>query len=155
MPTAGFLGTRADALIDFALVVFIAAPFVMTYALRLAARQDFREHRNLQAGLIAVAIVAILLLELSIRYGAGAAAFEQSAYYGTPLMEGLFLLHLAVAIPTFVGWCTLVGMSWRRFPRILPGNFSLAHRRWGRLTYAGLWITCLTGVVLYVLSFAL
>ncbi len=155
MPTTGFLGTRADALIDLAVVFFVAAPFLMAYALRLAARRRYRKHRNLQASLIAVGIVAILLLEASIRYGGGAAAYAQSAYYDTPLMRGLFILHLAIAIPWFVCWCTLVGVSWRRFSGILPGSFSSAHRRWGQVTYVGLWLTCVTGVVLYVISFAL
>ena len=155
MPTTGFLGTRADVLIDLALVVFIAAPFLMTYALRLAARRRYRQHRNLQVSLIAGAIVAVVLLEASIRYGPAAAAFQQSAYYGTSLVRGLFLVHLAVAIPCFVTWCTLVVMSWRRFRGILPGSFSATHRWWGWVTYVGLWLTCITGVALYVLSFAL
>ena len=37
MPTTGFLGTRADVFVDIALVLFIAAPFLMAYALRLPA----------------------------------------------------------------------------------------------------------------------
>ena len=155
MPTTGFLGTRADVLIDLALVVFVAAPFLMTYALRLAARHRYRDHRNLQASLLAGAIVAVILLEVSIRYGPAAAAFRESAYYGTSLVRWLFLVHLAVAIPCFVCWCVLVGVSWRRFRAILPGAFSRSHRRWGHVTYVGLWLTCATGVALYVLSFAL
>ena len=58
MPTTGFLGTRADALIDLAIVFFVLAPFLMIYALRLAAQRRHREHRNLQAGLLLAAIVA-------------------------------------------------------------------------------------------------
>ena len=154
MPT-GFLGTRADALIDIAFVFFVAAPFLMTYALRLAALRRRRAHRNLQMGLLLAAIVAVFLLEGSIRFGDGAAAFALSSYYGTPTMNGLFVVHLAVAIPTFIAWCVLARISWRRFTRDLPGPFSARHRRWGLLTYAGLWATCITGSVLYVLSYAL
>ena len=155
MPTTGFLGTRADVLIDLTFVFFVAAPFLMTYALRLAALRRWRAHRNLQAGLLLAAIVAVCLLEGSIRYGSGAEAFAASSYYGTRTMNGLFVVHLAVAIPTFVAWCILAAVSWRRFSRVLPGTFSARHRRWGQITHAGLWVTCITGVVLYVLSYAL
>ncbi len=154
MPTKGFLGTRADVFIDLAFVFFVAAPFLMTYALRLAARRRRREHRNLQAGLLLAAVVAVLLLEGSIRFGAGAAAFARSAWYGTPEMYGVFAAHLAVAAPTFTSWCVLAVLSWRRFSRVLPGSFSAEHRRWGRFTYAGLWLTCITGVGLYVMGYA-
>ena len=79
MPSTGFLGTRADAFIDAAIVFFVAAPFLMAYALRLAARRRHREHRNLQAGLLVAAIVAVLMLEISIRFGNAGEAYRQSS----------------------------------------------------------------------------
>ena len=155
MPATGFLGTRADVFVDVAMVFFVAAPFLMAYALRLAARQRYRAHRRLQVGVLAGGIVAVLLLEGSIRFGQAVEAFTVSAYYGTASMAGLFAVHLAVAVPTFVAWCALAVLSWRRFPRVLPGSFTPRHRLWGRLTFAGLWLTCVTGMGLYVMSFAL
>ena len=113
------------------------------------------EHRNAQAGLLLATIIATLLLEGSIRFGDGAAAFAQSAYYGTPTMYWVFAVHLAVAAPTFITWCVLAVLSWRRFSLVLPGRFSSTHRRWGQVTYVGLWLTCFTGVGLYVMSYAL
>ena len=151
----GFLGTRADVFMDLAIAFFVAAPFLMTYAIRLAARGRYRAHRNLQAGLVVAGTIAVLLLEGSIRYGDAMAAYAQSAYYGTPLIRGLFAVHLWVAIPWFIGWCVLTGVSWRRYSRVLPGRFSAAHRLCGQVTYAGLWFTCITGVAMYVLCYAL
>ena len=46
MLTTGFLGTRADALVDVAMVFFAVAPFLMTQALRLGGlrrRKIFRD----------------------------------------------------------------------------------------------------------------
>ncbi len=155
MPTTGFLGTRADALVDVSLVFFVAAPFLMTFALRLAARRRFRAHRNLQVGVLLAGIVAILLLEGSIRFGHAAEAFAAGSLHGTPLLRWSLAVHLALAVPTFASWCVLAVLSWRRFSRSLPGRFSRRHRRWGRLTFVGLWLTCATGVAMYVMSFAL
>ncbi len=155
MLTTGFLGTRADALVDVAMVFFAVAPFLMTQALRLAAQRRYRAHRRLQVGVLLGAIVAVMLLEGSIRFGHAVDAFTVSAYYGTATLAGLFAVHLVVAVPTFIGWCVLAILSWRRFTDVLPGSFSPRHRFWGWLTFLGLWLTCLTGLGLYVLSFAL
>ena len=155
MSATGFLGTRADAFVDVAVVFFVAAPFLMAFALRLAAQRRYQAHRSLQVGVLLGAIVAVLLLEGSIRFGHAMDAFALSAYHGTATLAGLFGVHLAVAIPTFVAWCVLAVLSWRRFPGVLPGSFGPRHQLWGRLTFAGLWFTCATGVGLYVMSFAL
>ena len=153
MPTGGFLGTRADAFIDAAIVFFVAAPFLMAYALRLAARRRHREHRNLQAGLLAAAVVAVLMLEISIRFGSAGEAYRASSLYG-PAMVGLFAVHLAVAVPTFVAWCWLAALSWRRFTHTLPGPFGRRHRLWGKLAFVGLCLSSATGVAMYVMGFA-
>jgi len=85
----------------------------------------------------------------------GAAVDRLVRHGGTATLAGLFGVHLAVAIPTFIAWCVLAVLSWRRFPGVLPGSFGPRHQLWGRLTFAGLWFTCATGVGLYVMSFAL
>ena len=153
MPTTGFLGTRADAFIDAAIVFFVAAPFLMAYALRLAARRRHREHRNLQAGLLGAAVVAVLMLEISIRFGSAGEAYRASSLYG-PAMVGLFAVHLAVAVPTFGLWCWLAALSWRRFTRTLPGPFGRRHRLWGKLAFVGLCLSSVTGIAMYVMGFA-
>ena len=153
MPTTGFLGTRADAFIDLAIVFFVLAPFLMAYALRLAARRRHREHRNLQAGLLAAAIVAVLMLEISIRFGNAGEAYTASSLYG-PSMIALFIVHLTVAVPTLVIWCWLASLSWRRFSSTLPGPFGRKHRRWGKLTFVGLCLSSATGTAMYIMGFA-
>ena len=154
MPTTGFLGTRADTLIDLAIVFFVLAPFLMVYALRLAAQRRHREHRNLQAGLLLAAVVAVLMLEISLRFGGAGDAFAASSLYGPP-MTALFVVHLAIAIPTFILWCWLAALSWRRFSHTLPGPFGRTHRRWGKLAFVGLCLSSATGIGLYVMGFAL
>ena len=153
MPTTGFLGTRADAFIDAGIVLLVVAPFLMAYALRLAARRRHRAHRNLQAGILGVTIVAVLMLEISIRFGNAGEAYRASSLYG-PAMVGLFVVHLAVAVPTFVVWCGLAALSWRRFTHTLPGPFGRRHRLWGKLAFVGLCLSSATGVAMYVMGFA-
>ena len=154
VPADGFLGTRADAFVDAAIVFFVAAPLLMAYALRLAAQGRHREHRNLQLGVLLAAIAAVLLLEGGIRFGNAAEAYTVSPLYGPP-MTALFIVHLLCAVPTLIAWCWLATLSWRRFARTLPGPFGRAHRRWGLLTFAGMCLSSATGIGLYVICFAL
>ena len=100
-------------------------------------------------------IAAILLLEVSIRFGGASQAYRESSLHGHAIVKSLFFAHLVIAIPTFASWCALAIVSSRRFSRELPGSFSAKHRRWGGLTYAGVWLTCITGAGLYVMVFAL
>ncbi len=155
MAATGFLGTRADAFIDIAIVFFIAAPMLMTYGLWLARQGRYLSHRRLQIAVLLGGIAAILLLEVSVRFGAAGEAFRQSSLHGRRVVGWLFATHLAIAIPTFISWCGLAIASARRFSRVLPGSFSSKHRRWGAITYAGVWLTCLTGTALYVIGFVL
>ena len=155
MSVTGFLGTRADAFVDIAMVFFIAAPFLMAYALRLAKKRRFRSHRKVQLAVLLAGIAAILLLEVSIRFGGASEAYRESSLHGHAMFMWLFVVHLVIAFPTFAGWCALAIVSVRRFSHELPGSFSPKHRRWGTLTYVGVWLTCITGTGLYVISFVL
>ena len=153
MAATGFLGTRADPLVDIAVVVFIAAPFLIAYALRRARQRRFRSHKRIQLAVLLTGIVAVLLLEVSIRFGGASQAYRESSLHGHAIVK--FFVHLFIAIPTFASWCALAIVSSRRFSRELPGSFSAKHRRWGGLTYAGVLLTCITGAGLYVMVFAL
>ena len=150
----GFLGTRADAFVDSAVVFLVAAPFLMIYAIRLAKQHRYRRHRNLQLTLLVAGIVAVLLIEGSIRLGSAKEAFALSSATG-PWRAWLFYGHLVVAFATAIAWSTLVVLSWRRFTRTLPGSFGRLHRRSGGLTFIGLFLTSASGTALYVVSFAL
>ena len=150
----GFLGTRADAFVDSAMAFLVAAPFLMAYAIRLARRRRYRQHRNLQVTLQVAGIAAVLLLEGSIRFGSAQEAFALSSATG-PWPAWLFFGHLVVAFATSIAWFTLVVLSWRRFTRTLPGPFGRLHRRSGALTFVGLFLTSASGTALYVVSFAL
>ena len=150
----GFLGTRADAFVDTAIIFFVAAPLLMAYALRLAGQRRHRAHRNLQLGLLLAGIAAVLLLEGGIRFGNAAEAYTVSALYGPP-MTALFIVHLLCAVPTLIVWCILATLSWRRFAHTLPGPFGRTHRRWGLLTFVGMCLSSATGTGLYVICFAL
>ena len=153
LDSTGFLGTRADSLIDVSLVVLTATPILMGYAMTFAAGREYLKHRNLQLVGLLLGFGAVVLLETSLQLGS-AKGLLSSEFYGTPAMSRLFGVHLAIAIPTFLLWGILVTVSWRRYTFVLPGTFSRHHRGWRQLTFLGLCLTCATGLALYVMGFA-
>ena len=153
LDSTGFLGTRADSLIDVSLVFLTATPILMGYAMTFASGREYLKHRNLQLVGLLLGFGAVVLLETSLQLGS-AKGFLLSEFYGTPAMNRLFGVHLAIAIPTFLVWGILVTVSWRRYTFVLPGTFSRHHRGWGQLTFLGLCLTCATGLALYVMGYA-
>ena len=108
MTGPGFLGTRADLLLDSVLLVFVAVPIGVLYAIRLAANGRYLTHRKLQLGLLMVMLAAVVVLELHIRFGGVTAAIRQSSLDGTAVLVATFLVHLAIAVPSLVSWTWLV-----------------------------------------------
>ncbi len=155
MTGPGFLGTRADLLLDSVLLVFVAVPIGILYAIRLAADGRFLAHRKLQLALLMVMLGAVVVLELHIRFGGVTAAVRQSSLDGTAVLITTFLVHLTIAIPSLASWTWLVKRSWSEFDTTLPGVFSAGHKAWGRWTFIGVCLTSATGTALYVMGFAL
>ena len=69
LDSTGFLGTRADSLIDVSLVVLTATPILMGYAMTFAAGREYLKHRNLQLVGLLLGFGAVVLLETSLQLG--------------------------------------------------------------------------------------
>lgn len=152
----GFLGTRADVLTDLITVGYGIIPLVLYLSSRLARRGRHRLHRTIQCSCLALLTVILILFETNIRLSGGSQAlFMTSSFSETPLLRTTFLVHLAIAVGTYLTWVALTWVSWRRFRGTLPGTFSAAHGRIGRLVIAGNIGTAVTGVWLYLVGFVL
>lgn len=156
MIPAGFLGTRADLLVDVALTVFVVLPILLPLAFRLAKRGELHKHRTVQLILVATMTLAVLALEADIRLAGGSGAFAGRAVKQPFLSTRLLLMvHISIAATTWIGWLYMVVRSGRSFGQSLPGGFSDAHRRWGRRIWVGVCATAATGTLLYIATFVL
>ncbi len=151
----GFLGTRADVLMDLVVVSFAVVLPALFVSWRKARAGEFGVHKRVQVTLFAVLAVAVLLFEVDLRMSGG--IFEltrESVYAGTLLLNGSIWFHVALSISTSVVWIWLVIVSLRRFPSPpAPAAFSTTHRRVGRVGMIGMGLTGITGIELYVLGF--
>ena len=151
----GFLGTRADLLIDSVIVLTTIIPFVMYYSIRQARKGRYQTHRNFQVRLLVIMIISVIFLELNIRFGATVDAIAESSFADTTIIKTVFIVHLFIALPTFLSWIALSFISWRGFQKRLPGAFSNKHKLIGRMIFIGLCLTSFTGLMLYIMGFAL
>lgn len=145
---------RIDAIATSTYVATLAAPIVTLVSIRLVRDGRQATHRTIQVALLAMCWLSVLALELKIRLAGGSGSLVATAQPSLRAWaRGLLLVHVAVAVATYVAWTWLAFASQRRFRRALPGSFSRRHRRTGRWIVAGLWFTAASATGMYVLIF--
>ncbi len=145
---------RIDAIVTASYAVTVLAPFVVYASLRLVRRGAHDAHRLTQGVLLLVCWIAVLALELRIRFAGGSGAFlEQAAGPVQAWAARLLFVHIGVAVVTYVVWTWLAVASWRRFGARLPGSFSRLHRSLGTAVFGGLCFTAASATGMYVLVF--
>ncbi|OQX74367.1 MAG: hypothetical protein B6D59_02590 [Campylobacteraceae bacterium 4484_4] len=146
----GFLGTRADGIVDTVVAVSGILPFVLLYSFFLASRGRYRLHKKIQSIMLLATFALVIALEADIRFGTISKAAAQSSFSGSLALGVFFVIHLAFAISSFAGWVWLVAKSYRTYPK----PFHFAHKRWGLIVFVGLCMTSITGWILYLMAFA-
>ena len=153
----GFLGTRADLLMDLVIVALVAVVPIVLYNWHLARAGRYPLHKALQVGLAALLAAVVAVFEVNLRLQGGVfVATAASTYAGTPTLNGWIYVHTFFAITTLLVWAALIALSLRRFPRPpAPNDFSATHRRWGRIGMVWMLLAGLTSIPVYVYGFAL
>lgn len=152
----GFLGTRADVLMDVVIVSLVVILPLMAFSWLKARGRAWDAHKKIQVWLASGLGVAVLLFELDLRLSGGIRTLmAPSRYSGTVTLDSVLYIHLLFSLSTAVLWVVLIVLSLRRFPSPpKPAPFSKAHRRLGMIGMVDMALTGVTGVALYVLGFA-
>lgn len=153
----GFLGTRADVLMDVVIVSLVVIVPALALSRALARGGNYNSHKKLMLWLAGVLGVAVALFETDLRMSGGIFALTAaSPYAGTTFLNASIYIHTLLSISTSLIWIALIALSLRRFPKPpVPGDFSRTHRWLGRLGMIGMTLTGITGVELYIFGFAL
>ncbi len=154
---AGFLGTRADLLLDLVIASLVLVVPVLAYSWLQVRRGEYGRHKLLQLTLFAVLAIAVLAFEIHLRQLGGIfAATAESSYAGTATLNGWIYVHTVFAIAMALLWLLLVVGALAVFPRPpRPVKGSAIHRwvgRFGMLMALG---AGLTAIPLYIYGFAL
>ena len=150
----GFLGTRADVLMDLVIVSLAAILPILAWSWTKARRGAWDVHKRTQLILGGTLAVVVILFETDLRMAGGIFELTKtSANAGTVLLNASIWIHMALSISTSIIWLALTITSVRKFakpPR--PGPFP-SHRLWGRIGMIAMALTGITGIELYVVGF--
>lgn len=152
----GFLGTRADVLIDIVTLSFIVILPLLVWSWRLArVAKNYRLHRNLQITLAVTLAIVVGIFEYDLAQSGGIFALvEGSAWEGTALLNGIIYVHTFFAVLASLSWVILIVVSLFRFaspPR--PNSFSATHRLWGQFGMVTMIGAAVTALPLYYFGF--
>jgi putative membrane protein len=151
----GFLGTRADILMDLVLLSFAVILPAISWSWWQARQGHYLTHKKTQLLLGAVLAVAVLMFEIDLKVSGGIFVLTaDSVYNGTTLLNSWIYGHTVVAILTTFIWIGLIVASLRKFPNPpAPGEFSKTHRLWGRTGMSTMMAAGLSAFPLYYYGF--
>lgn len=153
----GFLGTRADVLMDIVIVSLVVIVPALVWSRALARSGRYAAHKRLMLWLAGVLGVAVALFEADMRLSGGIFELTKgSRFAGTTFLNASIYIHTLLSISTSLIWIVLIAWSLKRFSKPpAPGAFSHRHKQLGRLGMLGMALTGITGVELYVIGFAM
>ena len=150
MQIEGFLGTRADFIVDTVMITSALLPFLLLIAIFFARNEKYDLHKWSQITLFTIVNLLVITLEIDIRFGSINKVIEQSKYFGSETLTIVFFIHLLFAISSTLLWLWLIIVSVRRY----PVHFRFPHKRYGIITYIDILLTVITGWMLYAMVFA-
>ena len=151
---AGFLGTRAPLFMDIVTVIVALLPFLVLGAISFAKKSKYNLHAKAQVALFWISVIVVAYFEYGVRSFGGFDAFMQES--ATPHSYALWVLivHIAIAVVTLGIWIsTLIRAKKDRRMNVLPGMYSLDHKKAGIRTFIGIVLTSVTGLWVYYLLF--
>ncbi len=151
---AGFLGTRADLLVDIGVLSIVAVVPVLIYSWRLARAERWALHKRVQIVTFVALAIVVGLFEWDIRQSGGIFAMTAASQYaGTLTLDFWIWIHTIFAMAASLLWLILVIVSVVKFPNPpLPAAFR-SHRYWGRLGMSLMLGAGLTAIPMYIYGF--
>ena len=151
---AGFLGTRAPFFMDFVMIMVALLPLLALGAISLAKMKSYKLHALSQTIIFVVSVIVVSYFEYGVRAGGGFDAFMEGSNTSHNYAFWVLLFHIAVAIISLVIWIKTLWLARKSVKENrLPGAYTMAHRKAGRLTFIGIFMTAFTGIWVYVLLF--
>jgi hypothetical protein len=152
----GFLGTRADMLIDIVNISFIIVlPILIWSWLEVRKNKRYAKHKAIQIYLGLTLAVVVTIFEIDMRMSGGIFELVKgSAYEGTLILNSIIYTHTLFSVSTSLIWAGLIVVSLCKFDKSpKPNDFSKYHRFFGKLGMITMIMSCLTAPPLYYFGF--
>jgi len=100
-------GTRADFLVDLVLLSFWMLPFLLFLSFRMARKEAYAAHKNIQLAALVLVSSMVVLLEIDIRFFSLTKGIKESIFYDGTVFNLLLGVHILVAVVSLLGWVFL------------------------------------------------
>ncbi len=153
---AGFLGTRADILIDIVTLSFIVIlPVLITSWWLARSKKNYASHRKIQLTLGITLGIVVAIFEYDLSASGGIFELTKGGIYeGTAILNWTIYIHTFFSVLTSIIWVTLIIASLIKFknpPK--PNEFSRTHRFWGKTGMVTMFMAGITSPPLYYFGF--
>lgn len=147
---------RAPVIIDvIALGVWLILP-VQVLSILMVRKAKLRVHRFLQIMISVFLCAWLIAFEISLQFidDGGWRKFAEPSPYYEALVLPLLMLHLVFAIPSFLLWfATLYGAIKKINLSQKATEYSMIHKKTGRISVLLFWASAVTGWLFYVFAF--
>ena len=142
----GFFGTRAPLFMDEVTLIVALLPILLYGVIKLAHKKHYKAHALLQIFLYVTSIAVVLYFEAGVRAAGGFEAYETSSTVAHNYLFAVLVLHIAIATSTTIFW-TFTLFAAKKEIKLRR------HKRDGLITFAGVTLTSLSGIWVYLLLF--
>jgi putative membrane protein len=152
---AGFLGTRAPFFMDLVTLIVALLPFLVGLAISFARKQQYELHGMVQTLIFIVSVIVVGYFEFGVRLGGGYEAFVKNTHVSHNYLFIVLMVHIVISVITLGIWASTLFHARKENKRggLLPGFYSLVHKKAGLRTFVGIVLTSLTGIWIYLLLF--
>ena len=152
----GFLGTRAAMYMDVVTVYFAILPFLVAFAIHFARKGDYAMHYHLQLFTLVMTLAIVVVFEIGVRIGGGFLAYAEESGINYGFLVAFLLIHILIAIVTVGAWLFLVYSARQAYIQDGPTSpYFLDHKKTGRRVFAGIFVTSVMGVMIYIFLFVM
>jgi putative membrane protein len=146
--------SRGSFMLDLVAVAMFAVLPALAFGIHLVKdKLNYAAHKKVMLTISATLAVAVILFELEMRLVGWRDLAAPSPYYDT-LMPFALGIHLVCSISTVGALIATVWFAVRGFPiPPIPGAHSPQHKKLGKLSALGLFLTSITGWIFYYLAF--
>ncbi|SFV61154.1 hypothetical protein MNB_SV-12-56 [hydrothermal vent metagenome] len=151
---AGFLGTRAPLFMDIIVIIVGLLPFLIAFTIWTAINGRYTLHRFLQIVLFLATIISLVYFKYGMYISGGFDFYIKDSPIDATIAFYFLVFHIAIATITLIMWFAMIKFaSADRRRKALPGLYSHAHRKFGQRLAFGIFLTSLTGVIVYLMLF--
>jgi len=147
----GFLGTRAPLYMDIVTIFFALLPLLLFISIRFAIKKDIKKHYTSQIITYVMTLMMVVIFEIGVRVDGGYLKYAQESSVNVVFLNTFLIIHIIIATLSFIAWSIFLINSYRKYKQNV--FTPLTHKKYARIITLGLFVTAITGVMMYLFLF--